>query len=85
MLMHGTADSVIPYESSSSNFMAARPPKYLLTLNGAQHIQYEEPWQSLSARAAIDFFDAYLKKQDDALLRLSTDANVQGVSTLQEG
>jgi predicted dienelactone hydrolase len=85
MFMHGTADPVIPYEWSASNFAAAASPKYLLTLTGAKHIQYDEPWQSISARASIDFFDGYLKKQDGALYQLSTDATAQGISTLQEG
>jgi len=85
MLMHGTADPVIPYESSSSGFSAAPSPKYFLTLTGAKHIQYDEPWLSVSARVSIDFFDAYLKQKGGALTQLRTDAEAQGISTLQEG
>jgi fermentation-respiration switch protein FrsA (DUF1100 family) len=85
MLMHGTADPAAPYQWSANEFVAARSPKYFVTLAGAKHIQYDEPWLSISVRASIDFFDRSLKSQDAALSRLATDANVPGRARLQQG
>ena len=85
MLMHGTADPSVPYAWSVHDFGVARTPKYLVTLLGAKHIQYDEPWLSISTRASIDFFDGYLKGQDDRLHQLSTDTNVPGKARLQQG
>jgi predicted esterase len=83
MLMHGTADPFAPYQSSIDDYDAARSPKYFVTLVGAKHIQYAEPWLSVSIRASIDFFDGYLKHESSALARLPADASVPGVSRLQ--
>jgi len=85
MLMHGTADPVAPYQTTADLFAAARSPKYFVTLVGAQHIQYAEPWLSISVRAATDFFAGYLQHDDAALTRLRSDAVVAGKSRLQNG
>jgi hypothetical protein len=85
MLMHGTADPVALYSSTAALFAAAHTPKYFLTLDGAQHIQYEEPWLSVSTHAATDFLSGYLKHDDAALAHLKSDAGVPGKSQLQQG
>ena len=84
MLMHGTADPFAPYEQSAQEYERAPGPKYFLSLVGAKHIQYSEPWLSISARATIDFFDRYLKNEGGRALQLRTDANVAGKATLQQ-
>jgi len=84
MLIHGTADPVAPYQWSEQEFSVARSPKYFVTLDGAKHIQYDEPWLSISVRASIDFFDRYLKGQAAGLRQLSSDANVSGKASLQQ-
>jgi predicted esterase len=83
MFMHGTADPVASYDWTAQSFGLASSPKYFLTLQGAQHIQYDEPWLSISARASRDFFDAYLGHKPKALQRLTVDGNVANVASLQ--
>jgi hypothetical protein len=85
MLMHGTADTAAPYQWTAADFAGARSPKYLVTLVGAKHIQYAEPWLSISIRAAIDLFVGFLKHDDSALARLLADATVSDQSRLQKG
>jgi dienelactone hydrolase len=84
MLMHGTADPTAPYAKSSEEFGLAPAPKFFVTLEGAPHIRYGPPWEAVAAQSMIDFFDRYLKNDPTALTRLDTDANVDGVASLQE-
>lgn len=85
MVMHGTLDPAAPYQWSTREYAAARSPKDFVSLVGAKHVQYDEPWLSISERASIDFFDRYLKTQNAALHQLATDANVPGRARLQQG
>ena len=82
MFMHGTSDLFAPYDWTAQAFGYAHSPKYFLTLIGAQHIQYAEPWLSISIRASIDFFRGYLSHERRALAHLSQDANVDGIARL---
>ncbi|MGZ6885641.1 MAG: alpha/beta hydrolase family protein [Acidimicrobiia bacterium] len=85
MFMHGTADPVASYDWTAQSFGLAPSPKYFLTLHGAQHIQYVEPWLSISERVSRDFFDLYLAHEPQGAQQLTVDGNVPNVASLQSG
>jgi fermentation-respiration switch protein FrsA (DUF1100 family) len=88
LLIHGTDDGVIPYQSSTEAYAGAAPPKFFITLRNGDHYDAYLDGANVQApiaeNATIDFFDRYLKGDDGALARLERDARVPGVSTLQE-
>jgi dienelactone hydrolase len=79
LLVHGSDDSLIPYDLGVASFNEARGPKGLLTIRGGNHGSASGP---LVYAAAGDFFDAYLRGDAAANARLSTD-QVAGASTMQ--
>jgi dienelactone hydrolase len=78
LLVHGTADQLIPYRSAPLIYNEARGPKGLLTLEGGSHDAAggQSP-RSASAviRATTDFFEAYLTGSRAARSRLSADGH----------
>ena len=84
MLIHGTADPVVPYQGSVQEFARAPSPKYLVTLMGAKHVQFDQPWETIAARSTIDFFDRYLAHDDDGLRKLMADASVPNLASLEQ-
>src|SRR5213075_779001 len=64
MFVHGTKDPAVPYQWSADEYAHATAPKFFLTLTGAMHVQYGEPWEPIVAKSSIDFFDSYLKNDD---------------------
>jgi predicted dienelactone hydrolase len=84
MFIHGTADPVAPIEHSAQEYAKAPAPKFLVSLVGAEHVQFGPPWEPIAARATIDFFERYLEDEGGALRRLQADANVAGVAGLQQ-
>jgi dienelactone hydrolase len=79
LLVHGTDDSLIPYDLGVAAFNEARGPKGLLTIAGGSHGSAAGP---LTYAAAADFFDAYLRGDAAAKARLPGD-QVAGSSTMQ--
>jgi pimeloyl-ACP methyl ester carboxylesterase len=86
MFVHATADEVNPYSASTSMFSQAQSPKYLMTIEGGDHLQVyvDPPWEPHVAAAMIAFFDLYLKGDPAAAQRLESAANQPGYS-LQMG
>jgi fermentation-respiration switch protein FrsA (DUF1100 family) len=81
----GTADTVNPPSFTEAFFQAARAPKYLLRLPGAEHLPpytTQQPQLSVIERVSIAFLDAYLKHSARALARLPSLGSVPGVATL---
>jgi dienelactone hydrolase len=80
LLVHGTADQLIPYRSAPLIYNQARGPKGLLTLVGGSHDAAggQDP-QSASTviRTTTDFFEAYLNGNRQARSRLATDGQSQ--------
>ena len=73
--MHGTKDSVVPYDNGQDACHLVGPPKYFITLPGANHgapyVQGEaSPQGNVVTRATIDFFDRYLKGDLAGITRL---------------
>jgi fermentation-respiration switch protein FrsA (DUF1100 family) len=81
--MHGTADPVAPYQLDAKDFTRAPKPKFFLTLIGAKHIQFGDPWDPIAERVTIDFFRRYLRGDVDALTVLKRDATVPGKATVK--
>ena len=86
LFVHATADEVNPYGASTSMFAQAQSPKYLLTVDGGSHLEVyvDPPWEEHIANTMIAFFDLYLKHDQSAATRLTTEGNQPGY-TLQSG
>lgn len=81
----GTADTINPPSATSEFFDAAKRPKYLLSLLGAEHLppySTQQPQLAIVERVTTAFFDGYLKHRSDALRRLSTIGSVPGTATM---
>ncbi|MFN8037530.1 MAG: hypothetical protein U0V73_16540 [Acidimicrobiia bacterium] len=89
LLLHGDADETVPYQGSVDAYAKASAPKYFVTILGGGHSPPflgldQQPATLVVDGATLDFLDAYLKGRTSELARLRTDAQVPGVSTLQE-
>jgi len=82
MFVHATGDEVNPYSASTSMFSQAQSPKYLMTIEGGDHLQVyvDPPWEPHVAAAMIAFFDLYLKGDPAAAQRLEEAGNQPGYS-----
>lgn len=79
LLVHGTDDTLVPFDASIAGFNRLRGPKGLLSIEGGDHGSSAGP----SAYAATtDFFDAFLRGDEVARLRLAND-QVAGETTMQ--
>jgi dienelactone hydrolase len=84
----GTADTINTPAETQFFFGAARRPKYLLRLLGAEHVppyHDEQPQLGIVERVTIAFFDAYLKHRRGALRDLLRAGRVPGVAALVAG
>ncbi len=76
LLVHGTADQLIPYRSAPLIYNQARGPKGLLTLVGGSHDAAggQDPHSASTViRTTTDFFERYLTGNRQAGSRLATD------------
>jgi fermentation-respiration switch protein FrsA (DUF1100 family) len=76
LLVHGTADQLIPYRSAPLIYNEARGPKALLTLVDGSHDAAggQDPRSATTViRTTTDFFEAYLTGNRPAGSRLATD------------
>jgi dienelactone hydrolase len=81
----GTADSINPPSFTHEFFDSAPAPKFLLELLGAGHLPpytREQPQLQIVARVVVAFLNRYLKHEHGALQRMTSAADVAGVSTL---
>jgi dienelactone hydrolase len=77
MFVHGTADPVVPYQSSVDAFNLANGPKALVSVIGGGHdatVGTSGRWFASIARVTTDFFNAYVKGDHAAANGISTDA-----------
>jgi fermentation-respiration switch protein FrsA (DUF1100 family) len=88
LLLHGDLDGTVPYTASTDAFAQASEPKFLLTFTGAGHVApfvgIEGPQGDALVAGSVAFWDAYLKRDRDALDGLRDAAADPGVATLQE-
>ncbi len=76
LLVHGTADELLPYSLAIGMFNSARGPKGLLTIKGGSHESAAGLSVSSSAsvlRTTTDFFSAFFRGDRTALARISGD------------
>jgi fermentation-respiration switch protein FrsA (DUF1100 family) len=81
----GTDDTVNPPSATNAFFDAARRPKYLLSLIGAEHLppySYQQPQLAIVERVTIAFLDGYLEHKPAALARLASLGTVPGVASV---
>ena len=81
----GTADTINPPRFTFAFFDLAPRPKYLLAMFGAPHLgpyTDEQPQLGVVERVTIAFFDRYLKRARQALVRITRAGDVPGVSHL---
>jgi fermentation-respiration switch protein FrsA (DUF1100 family) len=81
----GTADTVNPPSLTSAFFEAARRPKFLLSLPGAEHLppySEQQPQLTIVERVTTAFLDSYLKHEPGAQRRLLAAGNVPATATL---
>ncbi len=87
LVEQGDADETIPLEVTRAGFEAATPPAFFVTLIGAEH---STPYRGSGGEASdvveattLDFLDAYLKGDTDAIDALIRDGDVPGVATIE--
>lgn len=85
LVVQGSEDQINLPSDSQTVFEAAGPPKYYLTLIGADHLDgyvkvdaYSQAVQNVTG----SFLDYYLKGETGALKTMSADGNVAGVDSL---
>ena len=81
----GTADTVNPPELTNTFFQAAAPPKFLLTLYGAEHLPpYSRAGADLNVVEAVTiaFLDGYVKGRAGAPALIAKAGNVPGRAAL---
>ncbi|MGD0452676.1 MAG: hypothetical protein ABSB69_03705 [Solirubrobacteraceae bacterium] len=81
----GTADTINLPSATNAFFGAARRPKYLLSLIGAEHLppySDQQPQLAIVERVTIAFLDGYLKHRTGALARLVSLGSVPGTASM---
>jgi hypothetical protein len=90
LLLHGTADSLVPYQGSVTGYANAVAPKFFVSLLGADHVPFRlggnppSVYDPVILDSIVDFYDRYLRHDRKALDALEQDANVPNVASLQE-
>src|SRR4051812_21917029 len=84
MVIHGTADPFAPYQGAVDDYARATRPKFFVTLVGAKHVQFGQPWDAIAEQATIDFFRRYVANRTDSLTQLNADVNSPSKARLQE-
>jgi fermentation-respiration switch protein FrsA (DUF1100 family) len=85
LAVQGTADTINAPRFTYAYFSAARRPKYLLRLLGAEHLPPytgEQPQLGIVERTSVAFLDGYLKGSAAALGRLVSLGSVARASRL---
>jgi len=77
LVLHGDADD-LPLDADLAAYEQAAPPKWFVTLLGAEHrIAFTDepsPYDELVTRTVLDFWHGTLDGDDDALERVTVDA-----------
>ena len=89
LLVHGDADTSVPYRASQDMFARAQSPKLFVTIFGGTHGSAfgggDDPSEVVVENTTVDFLNAYVKGEGTkaALKRLGRDGNVNGVASLE--
>ena len=85
LVIQGTSDPINPQSLSQQIYTSAPPPKYYLSLIGADHLvayQTSSDYERVVASVTSGFIHAYVLKQSSYLALMTTSGNVAGVSQL---
>ena len=85
LIVQGTDDTINVPSDSQTAFDAAGPPKYYLSLIGADHLDgYQEvdEYSQAVQQVTVSFLDYYLKGQAGALDEMNKAGNVAGTDSL---
>ena len=88
LLVHGTADQLVPYRSAVLVFDQARGPKGLLTIHDGSHQSAAGLSAASSAEVmatTTEFFDAYLRHQPGAAARIGSAGTSRATSVTFDG
>jgi predicted dienelactone hydrolase len=92
LVLHGTADTTIPYTHGEKIYEDARAPKFFVSLTGAPHVSFRQlgppdqatpKWESVDVASVLDFLGAELGHRAGDLHALRTVARTPGVATLR--
>jgi dienelactone hydrolase len=73
LVVHGTEDSLVPFELGEEVYRAAKPPKVLVTLEGARHHEEIEDGEGplpAVVETTLAFWDLFLRGNNGARARL---------------
>jgi fermentation-respiration switch protein FrsA (DUF1100 family) len=76
LVVHGTEDSLVPFELGEEVYRAAEPPKALVTLEGARHHEEIEDGSGpvpAAVETTLAFWDLVLRDDEGARARLLAD------------
>lgn len=76
LVVHGTDDSLVPFELGEEVYRAARPPKALVALEGARHHEEIEDGAGpvpAVVETTLAFWDLFLRDDESARTRLLAD------------
>jgi fermentation-respiration switch protein FrsA (DUF1100 family) len=82
LLIHGTADHTVPYGASLALFADDPSSTFFLTLDGAPHTAFFDPWGPVITATVLAFFDKYLK-HNSSVHQILVAGTVPGVASIQ--
>ncbi len=87
LVEQGDADASIPFDLTAIAFEPAEPPAFFVTLFGAEHTPPfrggDDPTVEVVAQTTLDFFDAYLGDDAEAVDALIADGTVPGIAEVE--
>lgn len=92
LVLHGTADSALPFQLAVDAYAALEAPKWFVTLVDADHVtpyeNSEGAWDVVAETTTTDFWNGTLGAESDkarqaAFDQLLADADVAGVATVE--
>jgi fermentation-respiration switch protein FrsA (DUF1100 family) len=87
LAIHGDADTTYPIEGATELYALANPPKFLVTLLGADgnspFASAGDPALRVVEETTVDFFTAYLRGRVSGLEQLGRDGKVAEVAKIK--
>jgi predicted dienelactone hydrolase len=93
LVLHGTADTTIPYAAGKKIYADAKPPKFFVSLLGAPHVSFEQlelsqqkapKWESVDVDSVLDFLGGELDHDQSALRQLAVVGREPGLARFEE-
>ncbi len=87
LVIHGDADEVDPIDDAQEVFALAKPPKFFVTLLGADGTSpfatANDPAERVVEETTLDFFTSYLRGRSSGLAQLARDGKTAEVSKIR--